>query len=437
MKTMARTLAVVVGIAVIAGGGTAAFALTRSGKSTGADRSGIAFRAGSGASVVDWNKELVDIVKAPGNQPATVHPTRSYALLHAAMYDAVVSITHADQPYAFEVSADPGARPDAAADQAAHDVLLMLYPSVQPTLDQLLSTELAALPSGQATQDGIKVGHTVAVLMLAERAGDGSATKPAPFVVPVPQPGAYQLTPPNHPAPMFTNWGSITPFVLNSGDQFRPPPPPALNSTTWAQAINEVQSLGRDTSTTRTPDQTQIGKFWAPPIWNTWNEIAEGQVTARRTNLEDATKMFADLNLAFADTAIAFYDAKYHYLVWRPITAIQSGTPGNPQVTADPTWNALATTAADPSYPGAHSSISEAAAVVLTQFFGNRVDLTVHSDALNGVSRQFASFQDAATEAGLSRIFAGQHTRIDHEAGLTLGSDVAKFVLKDASTPGF
>ena len=432
MKTMARTLAVVVGIAVIAGGGIAAFAFTRSGKSTDPDRSGIAFRPGSGASVVDWNKALVDIVKAPGNQPATVHPTRSYALVHAAMYDAVVSITHADQPYAFEVNANPGARPDAAADQAGHDVLATLYPSVQPALDQMLSTELAALPSGQGTQDGIRVGHTVAVLMLAERAGDGSAATPAAFVVPPAQPGSYQLTPPNHPAPMFTNWGSIKPWVLDNGDQFRPPAPPALTSSTWAQAINEVQSDGRDTSTTRTPDQTTIGKFWAPPIWNTWNEIAEGQATARRTNLEDTAKMFADLNLAFADTAIAFYDAKYQYLLWRPITAIESGTPGNPQVTADPTWNALATTAADPSYPGAHSSISGAAAVVLSKFFGDRVDFTVYSDALSGVTRHFTSFQDAATEAGLSRIFAGQHTRLDHDAGLTLGSDVAKFVLKHA-----
>jgi membrane-associated phospholipid phosphatase len=255
--------------------------------------------------------------------------------------------------------------------------------------------------------------------------------------VPPAQPGTYQLTPPNHPAPVFTSWGNVTPFVLTGGDQFRPPAPPALTSSTWAQAINEVQSLGRDTSTTRTADQTTVGKFWAPPIWNTWNEIAEGEATARRTNLEDTAKMFADLNLTFADTTIAFYDAKYHYLVWRPITAIQAGTPGNPQVMADPTWNALAATAADPSYPGAHSAISGAAAAVLSQFFGNRVDLTVHSDALSGVTRHFTSFQDAATEAGLSRIFAGQHTRIDHEAGLTLGSDVAKFVLKDAGSPGF
>jgi membrane-associated phospholipid phosphatase len=139
--------------------------------------------------------------------------------------------------------------------------------------------------------------------------------------------------------------------------------------------------------------------------------------------------MFADLNLTFGDTAIAMYDAKYHYLFWRPITAIRSGTPGNPAVTADPTWNALANTAADPSYPGAHSSISGAAAVVLATLFGEHVDLTVSSDGLAGVTRHFTSFQAAASEAGMSRIFAGQHTTIDHQAGLDLGSDVAHFVL--------
>ena len=144
--------------------------------------------------------------------------------------------------------------------------------------------------------------------------------------------------------------------------------------------------------------------------------------------------MFASLNLTLADTTIALYEAKYHYLFWRPITAIRAGTPGNSAVTADPTWNALATTAADPSYPGAHSSISEAAATVLSAFLGPNLDLNVTSDGLAGVSRHFGSFQSAALEAGLSRIFAGQHTRLDHEAGLTLGSQVAHLVLD--SGPG-
>ena len=236
---------------------------------------------------------------------------------------------------------------------------------------------------------------------------------------------------------MFTNWGSITPFVLSHADQFRPSAPPALASDAWAEAINEAQALGRDTSTTRTADETTAAKFWAPPIWNTWNEIAQGQATARHTDLEGTAKMFADLNLTVADTTIALYDAKYHYLFWRPITAIRAGTPANAAVVADPTWNALTNTAADPSYPGAHSSISQAAATVLSGFFGRDAGLTVRSDGLRGVTRQFSSFQAAATEAGLSRIFAGQHTRLDHEAGARLGASVAHFVLDDAGAPSF
>jgi membrane-associated phospholipid phosphatase len=363
-----------------------------------------------------------------------VHPTRSYAIVHTAIYDAVVSITHADRPYLFAVNATRPARPDAAADEAAHDTLVALYPSMQPMLDQMLANDVAALPKDQATREGIRVGHLSAAFMLAARADDGSAATPPAFVPSPPDPGTYQTTPPNNAAPVFTAWGSVTPFVLDTASQFRPPAPPALTSADWAQAINEVKSLGRDTSTTRTDDETTAAKFWAPPIWNTWNEIADAQVTARHTDLEHTTKMFASLNLTLADTTIAVYEAKYHYLFWRPITAIRAGTPGNSAVTADPTWNALATTAADPSYPGAHSSISEAAATVLSAYLGPNLDLNVTSDGLAGVSRHFSSFQSAALEAGLSRIFAGQHTRLDHEAGVTLGSEVAHLVLD--SGPG-
>jgi hypothetical protein len=393
----------------------------------------VASAIGSGRSVVEWNRQLLAILKTPGAQPVTLHPTRSYAILDAAVYDAVVSITREDPPYLFEVRAERRARPDAAADQAAHDALVALYPSFKPTLDQMLGQQLAALPSGRHTQDGIRVGRQVAALMLAERANDGSAATPPPFVPRPAQPGTYQLTPPNHPAPQFTNWGSVRPFVLNGADQFRPPSPPALTGDNWAEAINEVQGLGRDTSTTRTADETTAAKFWAPPIWNTWNEIADGQATDHHSNLEDTARMLAELNLTLADTTVAFYDAKYHYLFWRPITAIRAGTPDNPAVTADPTWSPLAVTAADPSYPGAHSSISQAAAAVLSDFFGRHVELTVGSDAMAGVTRHFSSFQAAATEAGLSRIFAGQHTRIDHEAGRALGSRVAHFVLGGVS----
>jgi membrane-associated phospholipid phosphatase len=231
---------------------------------------------------------------------------------------------------------------------------------------------------------------------------------------------------------VFTNWGSVTPFVLRSGQQFRPGPPPPVTSAAYAEALNEVKSLGQDSSTTRTADQTAAGKFWASaPIWNTWNQVAQNLAVTRHASLERTATVFANLDLALADATIGLYDAKYHYLVWRPVTAIRLGdTIGNPGIVGDPNWTPLAVTAADPSFPGAHSTISQAAATVLTAFYGHPQQLAI---TLNGVTRTFASFQAAANEAGLSRIFAGQHTRLDHIAGQQLGAGVADFVLEHLS----
>src|SRR3989442_2275777 len=382
----------------------------------------------SGAIVIAWNKELLHIVKTPGAQPATVHPTRSFAILHAAIYDAVVSIPRAAPPYLFSVPAPSSARPDAAAAEAGHDILVVLYPKWKAVLDQQLAGELATIPDGAGKQQGIQVGQAVAARLITIRTDDGSATTPPPFV-PGNQPGNYQLTPPKFAAPVFPTCGNVTPFVLNNAAQFRPAPYPALTSQAYAQAVNEVKSLGQNTSTTRTADQTVIAKFWAGPIWNTWNEIAENSALAHHTNLETTARLFSVLNLSFADTAIAFYDAKYHYQIWRPVTAVRlAKTAGNPAIVGATPWTPPAVTAAAPSYPGAHSTISAAGATVLSAFFGNQDQIRVTSDVLPGAVRTFASYNDVATEAGLSRIYAGQHTRIDHEAGLKLGHDVAQFV---------
>src|SRR6266705_1465240 len=385
----------------------------------------------SGTFVIAWNKELLKIVKTPGAQPATIHPTRSYAILHAAIYDAVVSITGDAPAYLFSVAAPSGAQADAAAAQAGHDALVALYPKWKAALDAQLAGELATIPSGAGKQQGIQVGQTVATRLLATRATDGSADKASPFV-PGNQPGNYQLTPPKFAAPVFTTWGNVTPFVLNNGAQFRPGPPPAVTSQAYIQALNEVKSLGQNTSTTRTADQTVIAKFWAGPIWNTWNEIAENAALAHYTNLETTARMFAVLNLSFADSTIAFYDAKYHYQLWRPVTAIrEANSDGNQATVGDPTWTPLAVTALDPSYPGAHSTMSADAATVLSAFFGNQDQVRVTSDVLPGVVATYTSYSDIATEAGLSRIYAGQHTRLDHEAGLKLGNAVAQLVISD------
>jgi hypothetical protein len=385
--------------------------------------------AAGAAIVVDWNRELLQIVQTPSAQPATVHPTRSFGLLHLAIYDAVASIDRNARTFLASADAPRGARPDAAAAAAGHAVLTSLFPAMTPALDRLLADELATIPSGRHTRQGIQVGQDVAARLIAARARDGSATIPGLFVAGT-EPGDYRPTPSNFPAPAFTNWGEVMPFALDSGAQFRPTPPPALTSDAYARAINEVESLGRDKSTTRTPEQTTIGRFWSPAIWNTWNSIAEDAVLAHHANLEQTAAVFAALDVTIADSAIAFYDAKYEFRLWRPITAIRlADTDGNRATVGDPTWSPLTPTAPDPSYPGAHSTISAAGAAVLAAFFGNRDEIRVTSTALPGVVRTFGSYSDVANEAGLSRIFAGQHTRLDHEAGERLGRDVAGFVL--------
>jgi PAP2 superfamily len=396
----------------------------------------VGIRAESGQPVIDWNQILLSIV---GTTPGNIQPTRNFAIVHAAIYDAVNAIDRSHEPYLIDVHAPRDASETAAADAAAHTALVGLYPSEQTVLDVDYASELAKVADGPAKDKGVKLGEQVATDLLAIRANDGSNVTPPPFV-PGTAPGDFDPSlaqPPNFPNPVFTTWGHVTPFVLDSGNQFRPAPPPALTSHAYAAAINEVQSLGSATSTTRTPEQTEIGKFWSPPIQNFWNQIAEELAAAHHTNLPTTARLFAALNLSFADSAIGFYDAKYTYQLWRPVTAIRlAGTDGNPNTVADPNWVPLAgNTPADPSYPGAHSTISAAGAEVLASFFGDQQSFSVTSPAVPGVTRSFDSFRDAANEAGLSRIYAGVHTRLDHFAGLKLGRDVANFVLHNALLP--
>ncbi|HEY2742791.1 MAG TPA: vanadium-dependent haloperoxidase [Gaiellaceae bacterium] len=390
----------------------------------------------SGQPVIDWNQLLLSIVNTPGAQPANIQPTRDFAIVHAAIYDAVNAIDRTHQPYLIAVRAPRHTSETAAADAAARTALDGLYPSQQATVDATYAGELASVPDGPAKDQGVRLGNEVATDLLAIRANDGSSVVPPPFVAGS-APGDYQPTPPNFPTPVFTTWGQVTPFVLDSGNQFRPAPPPALTSDAYAAAINEVQSLGSATSATRTAEQTEIGKFWNPPIQNFWNQIAQEVALSHHSDLPTTARLFAALNLSFADSAIAFYDAKYTYQLWRPVTAIRlADTDGNPNTVADPNWLPLSgNTAADPSYPGAHSTISAAGADVLDGFYGDHQHFSLTSPALPGVTRSFTSFRDAAQEAGLSRIYAGQHTRIDHNAGLTLGHSIAGFVLHNALLP--
>ncbi len=370
--------------------------------------------AGSSAqpvnSVIQWNRNLLQIVRTPGAQSPTVHPTRSFAIMHAAIYDAVNAIDRTHRPYLVRLNGVPrSASQDAAAVAAAHQVLLVLYPPFKTTLDAELQQSLAEIPDGHDKIEGIRIGQTVADRVLALRSNDGSNAPPIPYAFGN-APGDYQSTPPNFPPqPQFTHWSRVTPFALQSANQFRPGPPPALTSDSYSNAFNQIKSLGIVDSTAATSNEA----------------------------LTQTARLFALLNLSLADDVIAFYDAKYTYNFWRPVTAIRAAdADNNPETAADPNWlPEVGKTAPDPSYPGAHAVISAAGAEVLISFFErDRFQFNVTSEVLPGVERSFTSFSSAAEEATLSRIFAGQHFRFDLTTGQRLGREVADFVLDNFLT---
>ena len=384
------------------------------------------------SQVVQWNRTLLVIVRTPGAQPATVHPTRSFAIMHAAIYDAVNAIDGTHKPYLVRLSASHFASQEAAAAGAAHEVLV----NFQPTLDAQFQQALTQLPNvGKA--EGISIGNTVADRILALRSNDGSNAQPIPYVFGN-APGDYQSTPPNFPKqPQFTHWSRVTPFALESADQFRPGGPPKLTSDRYSDAFDQVKSLGIADSTTATADEALTGRFWNGAIQNYWNEIAQTASLAHDLTTAENARLFALLNLSFADAVIAFYDAKYTYNFWRPVTAIRAAaTDGNPDTEADPNWlPEVGNTTPDPSYPGAHAAISAAGAEVLISFLHkDHFEFEVTSEVLPGADRSFASFRAAAEEATMSRIFAGVHFLFDLTAGQRLGSDVADFVVDNFLT---
>jgi len=311
-----------------------------------------------------------------------------------------------------------------------------LYPSFQATLDAQLQQALAQLPS-RGKADGISIGNTVADRILALRSNDGSNAQPIPYVFGN-APGDYQSTPPNFPKqPQFTHWSRVTPFALESASQFRPGGPPRLTGDRYSDAFDQVKLLGIAGSTTATPDQALTGRFWNGAIQNYWNEIAQTASLAHGLTTAQNARLFALLNLSFADGVIAFYDAKYTYNFWRPVTAIRAAAAdGNPDTEADPHWlPEVGNTTPDPSYPGAHAVIGTAGAEVLISFFHtDHLEFGVTSEVMPGVERSFTSFPAAAEEATLSRIFAGVHFLFDLTTGQRLGSDIADFIVDNFLT---
>jgi hypothetical protein len=390
--------------------------------------------------VYQWNRVLQDTIRIPGQQPPTIFAVRSYAMMHAAMFDAANSIDGTYTPYLIEIPGFSRASKEAAVAKAAHDVLVSLYPTRAAIYDAELSISIIAIPRNRA-QQGITVGERVAAAMIALRTNDGWDVTPPPFVLPL-TPGNWQPTPPNFPAPAFTQYPAVLPFAIGSSSRFSPNPPPALTSDEYAAALNEVKELGSATSTIRTADQTRVAQLWAgvnttTQIFFIWNNVARTVGTSRNLSTVDAARLFALLNIAYHDGLQTTMTSKYLYGFWRPVTAIRrADEDNNPNTSPDPNWLSLITNPPYPSYAGNHAMVGASQATILASFFGRDDIRFQHTwEGPSGMTRSYAGFNAMANEEERARVYGGIHFTFDQVAGQSAGRNVANFVFQNFMTP--
>jgi PAP2 superfamily len=358
---------------------------------------------------------------------------------------------------AMDGAVNPGERngqsPDAAVAQAAYDVLVHYFPSQSTNLTALHDASLATVPDGVAKRNGIHFGDLAADKVLRDRANDGLMTPIAttsPFPTLPPGPGVYRLTPPAYAAPQTPWMVNMTPFVLQSSHQFLPPPPPSLQSQTWVDDFNEVESKGASNSTTRTADQTATARFWAANVNRQYEGLARSIATRMNLDVPESARWFAMANEVLADAALTFMNAKYHYLFWRPVTAIDPmsvtndgfGTmpgpdDGNPLTAEQTNWRPLLTTPNHPEYPSAHSTVSAALAEVVSRFMGtDQINVTILGNTGFDASRTYATASAWFGDVADGRVFAGLHYRFSTTAGIALGKQVADYDLARAFSNG-
>jgi len=387
--------------------------------------------------VTDWNQNLLQAAHAAGTSPLLT--TRVGALVQSAVFDALNGIERRYQPIHVAPAAPRGASRRAAVVQAAYAMLVYIYPAQKPNFDAELASSLAALMDGDNDRDdesvsrGIAWGQSVADAIWAWRSTDGFTPAPPPFVGGTAV-GVWRPTPPGFLPGAGPQFATMTPWALQSPSQFRPPGPPALSSDQYTADFNETKSMGSISSASRTADQTLFAKFWnSTGVTYFWNRIAVSLSAERHYTLSENAHLLGMLNIALADAAIACWDGKYHYVFWRPITAIQlADTDGNPATDADPTWTPLLTTPNFPEYPSGHSTTSGAAATLLAHVFGEDSSFTADSDGMPGVTRSFTSFSAALAEIKDARVFGGIHFRTACNDGNVCGQQVAGYILSNA-----
>jgi hypothetical protein len=377
-----------------------------------------------GDVIMDWNARADAI--AAEKQISNVPHGRGLAMLHVAMFEAVNAIDRRYAPYRLNLVADRTTSKEAAAASAAYDILVALYPDQKPALDAALSASLSDIPDGDAKTKGIDLGKKAAAGIVALRANDGSNTPES--YRPHTTPGVYVPT----VVPIASTSGAITPWVMSAGSQFRPGPPPALNSETWTRDLNEIREVGGRNSAKRTAEQTNVGRFWLLSGPRTYNPLVRQVAIAKDMDVVDCARVFALSAMAGIDAFVAVFDAKYAHNLWRPVTAIRNADlTGNPATPRDASWLPLGETPMHPEYPCAHCIVSAAVSAVLQTVAGNEIgEIALTSPTAPGVTRKWTRLNDYADEVSNARIYAGFHYRFSTEVAKDMGQKIGELTVK-------
>jgi hypothetical protein len=238
--------------------------------------------------------------------------------------------------------------------------------------------------------------------------------------------------------PVVSNVASRKPFVLRSIAQFRPGPPPALDSATWSRDFNETREWGGANSQRRSAWQTETARFWEQLGTPVWNQVARHLAAQKPLPLAERARVFALLNMAMLDAYLGVFDAKYHYNFWRPLTAIRNGDQdGNDATVRDATWRPLIDTPPHPEYPCAHCAADGAAGAILKSAYGagTVAPFSLAYVAMPNVTRAYHSIEELQTEVSMARIWGGVHFRNSNEVGEALGTSVGAYLLETTLTP--
>ena len=373
--------------------------------------------------IMDWNAkaDAIGIEK----QLANVPNARGLAMLHIAMFEAVNAIDRRYAPYKLNLAAERTTSKEAAAASAAYDILVALYPDQKADLDATLAASLSGIAETEAKSKGIELGKKAAAGIIALRAND-SGDKTENYR-PYTTPGVYVPT----ATPIESTSPALTPWVMGTGSQFRPGPPPALSSETWTRDLNEIREIGSRNSSKRTAEQTNIGRFWFQTGPRTYNPIVKQIAMARKMDVVDCARLFALSSIAGVDAFIAVFDAKYTYNLWRPVTAIRNADlTSNAATPREESWMPLGVTPMHPEYPCAHCIVAAAISTVLQSVAGDEVDaISLTSPTAPGVTRKWTRLQDYSDEVSNARIYAGFHYRFSTEVGKDMGKKIGQLTV--------